>query len=692
MRILSSCAVLLFALGAGPALAGTESPTWSAYLDYAYVYSSADSTALQARLEEYGSEAGISLQSYISEYFETLVPGESDALDESTLRRKAIAYLLDYLSRGAPASLDKSEALIRQLKGRLGRRENRYWYHYIRAHFALEKGYADDFVEEMLDLWVGAVVPLEGAYETLETLSLSDAPNSGFAAALPYMHENVARLLLLRSQEMGLDSHMDPLGALVRMLHDGRVGAHPDVIPRTASSRAYVERIAERLDGPESDGGSLTFTLALFEASKHHERVRTLLASAGLSPETLEAMRQASGAYQIALNQAATGQSQCSVYTRALRLLGEFYAAKQRLGVDPELGMPFSIEGAVQVYAQLHEALDAEWREFGYLNTTRAQYVDAMLRLWEEIQETSLNAADYYLTRSVESPEHADEHSRNAARVYARYLGFFQRFATDEGGRAVPDSAYFAAFEAAKGFGDTYLSYVPEPTTSEIERATQQYRAALALFPFDRKVWPALTAALSRHGRENEYRDLVQPIADWVGGSRAVNGWIEHDEPNAKQIAALRRAVSDSQVVMYLGFAEASSLVQFEADLVELVPQRDELQRELAELIRRRDALRDGAQVSPPASAASGIEEAATKPLVLAEMATGIADASARLSKLERKIEASSRVLPIYKEALATDGLTRELRTQRDHPVHTLLRRTYHESHSSLPVHGGPFE
>jgi hypothetical protein len=41
--------------------AGTESPVWSGYLDYAYVYSSADSKALSERLAGYGSEAGVSL-------------------------------------------------------------------------------------------------------------------------------------------------------------------------------------------------------------------------------------------------------------------------------------------------------------------------------------------------------------------------------------------------------------------------------------------------------------------------------------------------------------------------------------------------------------------------------------------------------------------------------------------------------
>ena len=73
---------------------------------------------------------------------------------------------------------------------------------------------------------------------------------------------------------MGIDSGLDPLGAVVRLLADGRVGGHPDVIPLAASSKDYLTRIVERLDGPESDAGSLTFTLALFEARKFHDAAR----------------------------------------------------------------------------------------------------------------------------------------------------------------------------------------------------------------------------------------------------------------------------------------------------------------------------------------------------------------------------------------------------------------------------------
>src|SRR5262249_21243 len=149
---------------------------------------------------------------------------------DERIRRRAIAYLLLYLSDGKSDSLQKSVEAANALKPFLGRHENRYWHHYILAHDSLERGRPYDFVGNVLALWLGAVVPIETPYETLKALSLSEAPNSGFASSLPFLYENVARLILIRSQEMGIDRGLDPLGAIVRLLADHRVGAHPDVI------------------------------------------------------------------------------------------------------------------------------------------------------------------------------------------------------------------------------------------------------------------------------------------------------------------------------------------------------------------------------------------------------------------------------------------------------------------------------
>jgi hypothetical protein len=472
---------------------------------------------------------------------------------------------------------------------------------------------------------------------------------------------------------MGLDRDLDPLGAIVRMLPDDRVGAHPDVIPAELTSRQYLQRIVHRLDGPESDAGSLTFTLALFEASKYHDEARGLLANQGLDADTVKAIRVASGAYETALNRAQTLQGECAVYTRTLRQLGEVYAAKQRLGVDPDIETAFSIEGAIEVYGKLHkEGARDRLSDTGY--SDRDQYIQAMHGLWEEIQEASLNAADYYLTRAVEQPHLADEHGRSAARIYARYLSFFQKFAQSEPRDATPDSAYFAAYEAARGYGDALTSYTSgNLTKAEMSLATHRYVGALSLFPFDRRLFTALTSALERQGRESEYLDLARPVAESVTRSRHVDAWIENAEPGADSIATLRRAFADSQALLYLGFAEESGVGNLEESLSDLRTRRDATEAELMALMDRRDGLgRAG-----PDGATQGVET-----LEVEELERRISDAKLLLTRLERQIDARTRALPLYKATLDTDDLSDELRGQRDHPVHTLLRRMFHEKRS----------
>ncbi len=674
---------LVLALGAAPARADGEADPWAGYLDFAYVYSSADSAALRARLAEYGREAGMTLEDYLAQRLEAPATA-AEVPDEVIVRRRAVAYLLRYLADGEPIHLETSVKAIRALEDNLERHENRYWYRYILAHQALERGHAADFVGELQELWLEVVVPLETAYETLHTLSLSESPNSGFVAALPYLFENVARLVLIRAPETGLDHGVDPLAALVRLLHDGRVGTHPDVIPVAASSRDYLERIVRRLDGPESDAGSLTFTLALFEASKRHDEARGLLAQRGFDDETVKAIRVASGAYETALQRADTVQGKCAVYTRVLRQLGEVYAARQRLGEDPDIETPFSIEGAIRVYEDLFAAREERWEELGYASTGRPSYVTAMHGLWSEIQETILNAADYYLTRASEQPHRADEHARNAARLYAHYLAFFHEFATAEGKEAVPDSAYFAAYEAGRGFGDAYLAYGwGAPNRAEVELAIRRYLAALRVFPFDRRLWSDLTHALERQGRENEYLQLVRPVAEATARSRAVNTWIENSEEGAEDIAQLRRALSDDQVLMYLGFAEDSGIEELEASVLQLRRDKGELERELETLTRRRDELSvGGAPAAPDTGAVTAAAGRRTERLELAEVLRRIEEKRVVLQRVERQIAARSRALPVYRETLGVTGFADPLRAQRDHPIHVLLRRLYHESRS----------
>jgi len=660
-----------------------ESEKWSGYLDYAYVYCSAEPDALRKRLDEYGKEAGIKLEDYAAVSLGGAAAKSAQDPD-TVVRRAAIARLLLYLARGDEDQLDQSVEQVQKLSTHLERNENGWWYHYILANRALEHGQRFEFVGELLDLWLHVIVPLETPYETLQTLSLSDAPHSGFVSALPYLYENLARLILIRSQQMSMHDGLDPLGAIVRMLADGRVGAHPDVIPAELSSRDYVRRIVTRLDGTESDAGSLSFTLALFEATKYHDMARARLADKGLDGETVKALHVASGAYEAAFNQAVTLQGKAAVYTRVLRELGEVYAAKQRLGVDPDVETSFSVESAIEIYGQLAEA-DRDPKASGF--RSREVYVAAMHALWEEIQETSLNAADYYLTRAVQKPHLAADHAHSAARIYARLLAFFQRYAANENRDTVPDSAYFAAYEAARGYGDSLASYAGgNLTRAELEQSAQRYVAALRLFPFDRALWPALTASLERIGRENDFLDLARPVAEAVTTSRAVDAWIASKEPGADKIAAMRSALADSQVLVYLGFAEENTIEELQNSLTDLRTKREQAAKQLASLTTRREKMGRMSAAPPAAPDPSSVEAAGTGHSVdsaeVEDLDAQIAQARANLVRVEKQISARTTALPVFKATIGTEKLADELRARRDHPVHKLLRRMYYETRS----------
>jgi len=671
---LGLCALLASAvsLAASPARAAT----WDDYLDFAYIYSSADAKSLAARLDGYEREVGLPLDAYVKRTLEDR--GAKNGEDVGQTRRRAIAQLLQYIATREPAHLEDAVDTIETFSDGESRQEDRYWFHYIHAHRALERGSDTEFVRHVLGLWMDVVVPLESPFDTLQALSLSQTANSGFVAALPYVYENVARLVLLRSQEMGMGFGLDSLAAVVRLLGDQRVGAFPDVIPVEASVRDYLERIVARMEGPESDGGSLTFTLVLFEASKAHDASRGLLASEGFSEAAVASIRSAGAAYARAADLAETPSGEAAVYMRILRQMGEVHAAKQRLGVDPDVELPFTIEGAYQVYATLHDAKDGGWRELGFRDAGYESFLQTMRSLWEEIQESTLNSADYYLSRAGEDPARASDLVRNAARLYARYLAHFERYALPDSTKWVPDSAYFAAYEAARGYGDCFVAYgIANPAPAEIQLAASHYQLALRAFPFDRMLWPALTTALERRGGANDFLAITRPIAEHVATSRHAGSWIAQNGPGSKTIDVFRRGLGDELVLMYMGFADAKGLAELEKSLGDLRGQRDALARKLTGMAQQR-----GAAGAPPAAPADGGESevAAFGTAESQRVARDLEDGGRQLAKLDKQITARTRALPLFKAIVQSEDVAPALRGQREHGMHTLLRRLYHET------------
>ena len=419
----------------------------------------------------------------------------------------------------------------------------------------------------------------------------------------------------------------------------------------------------------------------LFEASKSHDVSRGLLASEGLSDATIASIRAAGSAYGRAIDLAQTPSGQAAVYTRVLRQMGELFAAKQRLGVDPDVEIPFTIEGALQVYGMLHEARDGDWQRLGFRSSGYESYLESMRTLWEEIQEATLNSADYYLARALDDPGRASQLTRNAARLYARYLSHFERYATADATDFVPDSAYFAAYEAARGYGDAFVAYgVANPGPAEIQLAVERYQMALRAFPFDRTLWPSLTTALERRGRANDFLSLARPIAETVAGSRHAASWVAQNAAGTPTIETFRRGLGDELVVMYMGFADASGLTELESSLDELRARRVTLSGKLDQLAARRDA--SSADQPPAAMGAGGSGDTAVR-FGTAEsrrIARELEDGGRQLAKLDKQIAARARALPLFRAVVESEDLAPALRSQRQHPVHTLLRRLYHES------------
>jgi hypothetical protein len=265
-----------------------------------------------------------------------------------------------------------------------------------------------------------------------------------------------------------------------------------------------------------------------------------------------------------------------------------------------------------------------------------------------------------------------DEDVRSAAQMYSRYITFFATYAGREESSFLPDSAYFAAYESAKGYGDSFLHFtVGKLTVPEVEMVTQRYITALKIFPFDHALWPSMAGAIDKLGRSKDFLGLARPIAERVTRSRHVDSWVANEEPGYETVGTVRSALSEDLVLMYMGFASQSGMEELEESLTKLEQQRDGVQQKLGALTGESS----GDETNPGPAARAPTE----RPL---DTERQIAQTRMLLAKLERRIEARSRALPLYKASMETGELTEELRAQRKHPAHTLLRRMYYEKRS----------
>ncbi|MEZ4334538.1 MAG: hypothetical protein R3F35_22515 [Myxococcota bacterium] len=686
LRRLGFVLLASIAIAAPVSSARADEARWEDYLDHAYVYSAADIDDLRGLIARAETTVGTRLADHLAETLARRA-ARGESLSELELRRKAIAELLLYRSGQLANGLELAAATIENLSDRLDRHENRYWFHTIHAHRALAAGDASAFVDEILSLWLAVITPLEVPFETYRTLALTENGNAGFVRTLPHLYESIARLVLVHSQSEALDGDIDPLAAIVRVLADDRVGADPETVPLDASSKDFLDHLVARLDGPESDGGSLSYTLALVSAERAHQLARTRLAEDGFSVAALAAIRDSVAAYQRAMRAANTLQGQVAIYARALRQQSEVFATAERAGRSIDIDIPFSIDRGLELYEALHAGQGGGWERLGYLDQGRDAYVAAMQGLWSEIQDATFNAARYYM--SVENAEGRidDESIVHAINHYSRYLHAYQRFAGDPSGESLPDAATFGAYQAARGIGDGVLFFSGgDAAPEQLREAIAQYETALAYFPFDRALWSTLAVALQRSGREADFLGVAQPIANRVVHSRHLDRWIGGAGAEADVLEKFRRAFANDRSLVYFGFADETKVGALEQELARLSAERAEIARTIAATrderdqlaLRRREAMRQAAEASgenrlpaPPRVAAGRSVES----FAIEKLASELDRLDSRSERLDVRLEAIEQALPIFKATLGHEDLIAELAMRRDHPVHALLRR-----------------
>ena len=694
LALLAFATTVASALGASAA----EGPSWDDYLDHAYVYSAADTTDLRTLIDRAEQAVGTRLADYHAETF-AVRPARAPIQSELEIRRKAIAELLLYRTGELANGLELATATIDGLQDRLDRHENRYWYHTIHAHRALAAGDASAFVDQVLALWLSVITPLEVPFETYRTLALTENGNAGFVRTLPHLYESVARLILVQSQSEALDGDIDPLAAIVRVLADERVGADPETVPIEASSKDFLDHLVARLDGPESDGGSLSYTLALVSAERAHQIARAKLAKDGFSDEALAAIRDSVAAYQRAMRSASTLQGQVAIYTRALRQQSEVFATGERTGRAVEIDIPFSLDRGIELYEALHAARSGGWERLGYLDQGRDAYVAAMQGLWAEIQDASFNAARYYMAHQNAAGQTDDESIVHAINHYSRYLHAFERFSGDATGESLPDSAYFGAYQAARGIGDGVLFFsAGDASPEQISEAIAQYQRALAYFPFDRALWGTLAVALQRSGREADFLAVAQPLASRVVHSRHLDRWIANRLSEGPVLESFRRAFANDRSLVYFGFADETKIGALEAEFARLAKDRQTIAQSIADNRNERDSLNEKRRLAHRlATETSGENERPAPPGVAAagrsaesyeieRIAHDLDSLDLKSVRLDARFEAIEEALPIFKATLGHENLIRDLAVQRDHPVHALLRRLAEEVAGSAPT------
>jgi hypothetical protein len=447
-----------------------------------------------------------------------------------------------------------------------------YWTGFGATLQALESRDSARFAAQVYGIWNNAVAFMEQA----ELAPGGTAAGSDRRSVFYY--RNLVNLVVNRAI---IDSHLADLSALGPLFF---MLEQRDFDEREGDGRYFttlVKRICDGMRAPDSDRYRLNFTVAVIEAKRLQQLATGRLDTEHMTPEVQRLFQRVRSFNDYAMQWAESSRSSgaVNVITDSLDLTS---FAIQRLGDNrqsPAFGyfsMYPSHDGSVTIlkamamFNDLAPLTEGGWEKAGY--ASRELYLKSLHRLWRAIMELSLWTGDYYLSglNNASQQQAIFELATPLQVALNSYLDFLDAQKSRGFADTIPDSAWFAAAEAAEKLAYAYQKTAAYTTDSSAYNLWFQHRLqATELFPFDAGEIARTAATLRRDGRFNLFLDYYTPLGARLRDSAAVRKWLDGEK--GEQAAAIREYLAASQ-----GIFTARTGVEGTARARQL---REELQR-----------------------------------------------------------------------------------------------------------------
>ncbi len=694
--------LILFLLLTGPlmAQAGTDQSKWDIYLDHAYELTYWDRDELQAWMNDRGNEFGQPLTLFADTWHKKIqgTPEKGDALrpdsgrltyPEDAYKRLAVAEFLLYLTSQERDRINAALRSLDFLKGKMEKPELAFWYFFIRAHEAIankESGVenaSEQFVRSLFRIWLDIILPRE---EVNALLNIPVIPVSmrDFSFGLPYLYENLADLILSKAIIQHKFSDTGSLAVIIRGLKD-----------RLSIKGGYADRVnavVNRMSGPKSDVNHLNFTVIFLEAEEHRFDAQRRLNEEGPSESAEDAFKKSRFYYSLAYKWANTKQGKAAAISDYLNLLSFTYSRlpeRQTLIEGSYFAMLTEHAGAMTIKEAIHlfeelttqQVRRSDWKKHGF--SERKDYVTAMNSLWNSITELSLWSA-YYHEKGIVWNDIAT-YSGNVNRSQEELqlcLQYFEGNVVNEYKDVIPDNAYYGAAEAAAKHAHLSHMLAPySPGMTDYYRAFARLLQYVEIFPYDAEAIMELAQQSSEMGKPELYVYYVVPLAERLKDSSSIRTWKNTTAPEdfISSVERLHRSMPD--IIL-----KANTLIYLQSKGIERVKEEFALKyREIHEkssIILRDEAVpasdnyldvKNNLNILTQQLASDNRTQDGTAVQALLE----------EIKKLLREVqdfEEAGQILsalPEYREL--TNTLKKDLAQKTGHPVHTLLRRFFHE-------------